>query len=155
MATEFLKLAIEKLNQELNYDALDLLKMAEFHAAEGIHLASTFKSALKCVQIRMTSKTLIESAVEIKGCLYFLPIYCLPKTRKKNIENHLEHGLNIISNYSERRSLFGKITVNLKKQNEIGKYKSCASETFKIDIFRSLPCKLLSSLLIGCKSDQP
>ena len=125
MATEFLKDAIEKLNQELNYDALDRLKMAEFHAAEGIHLASTFKSALKCVQIRMTSKTLIESAVKIKGYLYFLPIYCLPKTRKKNIEKYLEHGLHIISNYSEKRSLFGKITVNLKKQNEIGKYKRC------------------------------
>ena len=71
MATEYLKLAIEKLNQEQNYDALNLLKIAEYHASEGFHMASTFKAALKCVQIRMTSKTLIESAVKIKGHLFF------------------------------------------------------------------------------------
>ena len=71
MATEYLKHAIEKLNQELNHDALNLLKVAEYHAAEGFHMASTFKAALKCVQIRMTTKTLIESALQIKGHLYF------------------------------------------------------------------------------------
>ena len=54
MATEYLKHAIEKLNQELNHDALNLLKIAEFHAAEGFHMTSTFKAALKCVQ-RCTS----------------------------------------------------------------------------------------------------
>lgn len=121
MATEYLKLAIEKLNEQHNYDALQLLKRAEGQASEGIHLASTFKSVLKCVQLRMTTTTLIESAVKIKGCLYFLPIHCLPGQRKKNIEKQLEHGLNIISNYSERRSFFGKMTINLKKQNEIGR----------------------------------
>ena len=150
MATEYLKLAIEKLNHELNYDALNLLKIAEYHAAEGFHMASTFKGALKCVQIRMTSKTLIESAVKIKGHLYFFPIYCLPSTRKRNIAKFLEHGLNIISNYSERRSYFGKITVNLEKQNEIGKYLLFVSKTYKNSIFRSIPCKFLSSLLTGC-----
>ena len=150
MATEYLKLAIEKLNQEQNYDALNLLKIAEYHASEGFHMASTFKAALKCVQIRMTSKTLIESAVKIKGHLYFFPIYCLPKTRKRNIAKFLEHGLNIISNYSERRSYFGKITVNLEKQNEIGKYIVYVSKTNKNCIFRSIPCKFLSSILIGC-----
>ena len=150
MATEYLKLAIEKLNQEQNYDALNLLKIAEYHASEGFHMASTFKAALKCVQIRMTSKTLIESAVKIKGHLYFFPIYCLPSTRKRNIAKFLEDGLSIISNYSERRSFFGKITVNLEKQNEIGKYIVFVSKTNKNNIFRSIPCKFLSSILIGC-----
>ena len=150
MATEYLKHAIEKLNQELNHDALNLLKVAEYHAAEGFHMASTFKAALKCVQIRMTTKTLIESALQIKGHLYFFPIYCLPSTRKRNIAKFLEDGLSIISNYSERRSFFGKITVNLEKQNEIGKYIVFISKTNKNNIFRSIPCKFLSSILIGC-----
>ena len=149
MATEYLKHAIEKLNQELNHDALNLLKVAEYHAAEGFHMASTFKAALKCVQIRMTTKTLIESALQIKGHLYFFPIYCLPSTRKRNIAKFLEDGLSIISNYSERRSFFGKITVNLEKQNEIGKYIVFVSKTNKNNIFRSIPCKFLSSILIG------
>ena len=150
MATEYLKHAIEKLNQELNHDALNLLKVAEYHAAEGFHMASTFKAALKCVQIRMTTKTLIESALQIKGHLYFFPIYCLPSTRKRNLAKFLEDGLSIISNYSERRSFFGKITVNLEKQNEIGKYIVFVSKTNKNNIFRSIPCKFLSSILIGC-----
>ena len=150
MATEYLKHAIEKLNQELNHDALNLLKVAEYHAADGFHMASTFKAALKCVQIRMTTKTLIESALQIKGHLYFFPIYCLPSTRKRNIAKFLEDGLSIISNYSERRSFFGKITVNLEKQNEIGKYIVFVSKTNKNNIFRSIPCKFLSSILIGC-----
>ena len=141
---------IQKLNQELNHDALNLLKVAEYHAAEGFHMASTFKAALKCVQIRMTTKTLIESALQIKGHLYFFPIYCLPSTRKRNIAKFLEDGLSIISNYSERRSFFGKITVNLEKQNEIGKYIVFVSKTNKNNIFRSIPCKFLSSILIGC-----
>ena len=139
MATEYLKHAIEKLNQELNHDALNLLKVAEYHAAEGFHMASTFKAALKCVQIRMTTKTLIESALQIKGHLYFFPIYCLPSTRKRNIAKFLEHGLNIISNYSERRSYFGKITVNLAKQNEIGKYILYVRIRNQNCIFRSIP----------------
>lgn len=67
MASEYLQRALGRLEDQQNFAALNLLKKAEYQASEGIHLATSFQSVLRCVQMQLISGTLIESATEISG----------------------------------------------------------------------------------------
>ena len=121
MATDYFKSAILKIHDHQNIDALNLLQKSEYNATEGVHLATTFSSLLKCVQLKMMSATLIESAVNINGFLCFIPIECLPARKKSNIRDLLKEGLDTIITRAGKRSFFGKLSISLKRQNEIGK----------------------------------
>ena len=67
MASEYLQRALGRLEDQQNFAALNLLKKTEYQASEGIHLATSFQSVLRCVQMQLISGTLIESATEISG----------------------------------------------------------------------------------------
>ena len=139
MSTEFLKGAMEKIYCHQYYDGFDYLKKAEFQAIEATHLATNFKSLLKSIQIKLISSTMIETAVDLEGkkldkyllllnfkilgTLYFLPINWLPRRKKNNIANMLKNGMNEISEFAKKKSIFGNFTINSKKQDLIGEFK--------------------------------
>ena len=120
MATDFFKGAILKINEEHNLDALTLLHKTVDNASEGIHMATTFSCMLKCVQLKMMSATLIESAIDVDGLLCFIPLECLPQRKRDCIKELLKDGLEAIINRAGKRSFFGKFNISIKKQNEIG-----------------------------------
>lgn len=120
MATDYFKAAILKINEEHNIDALTLLHKTVYNASEGIHMATTFSCLLKCVQLKMMSATLIESAIDVDGLLCFVPLECLPLRKKDTIKELLKEGLETIINRAGKRTIFGKFNISLKRQNEIG-----------------------------------
>lgn len=67
MATTFVIEAFEKIEARLYHDAYILLQKAEFQAMEAETLSNSFEGHLKCVQLKLVSSTLIESAIEIDG----------------------------------------------------------------------------------------
>ena len=120
MATDYFKAAILKINEEHNIDALTLLHKTVYNASEGIYMATTFSCLLKCVQLKMMSATLIESAIDVDGLLCFVPLECLPLRKKDTIKELLKEGLETIINRAGKRTIFGKFNISLKRQNEIG-----------------------------------
>ena len=120
MATDYFKAAILKINEEHNIDALNLLHKTVYNASEGIHMATTFSCLLKCVQLKMMSATLIESAIDVDGLLCFVPLECLPLRKKDTIKELLKEGLETIINRAGKRTIFGKFNISLKRQNEFG-----------------------------------
>ena len=56
------------------------------------------------------------------GEIYFLPIHILPRRKKKAIAKLLKDGLDDIVDRAKQKTFWGKISVNLKKQNEIDPY---------------------------------
>ena len=83
-------------------------------------MATTFSCLLKCVQLKMMSATLIESAIDMDGLLCFIPLECLPKRKRETIKQLLKEGLDTIINRAGKRTIFGKFSISLKRQNEIG-----------------------------------
>ena len=71
MSTEFLKGAMEKIYCHQYYDGFDYLKKAEFQAIEATHLATSFNSLLKSIQIKLISSTLLETAVDLEGKKFY------------------------------------------------------------------------------------
>ena len=114
--------AFGKIDNYLNYDAYVLLQKAQNQSQEGIHLADSFETLLKCVQVLLISTTLIESAVEMEGSLYFIPLHTLPDRKKDTIAKHLKSGLDTIVARTGKKSLFGRLSVCKKKQNQIDPY---------------------------------
>ena len=57
---------------------------------------------------------------QISGNIYFLPINWLPERKKTIIAHMLRNGLQELTEFAQRKTLFGKITINLKKQDLIG-----------------------------------
>ena len=120
MATDYFKAAILKINEEHNFDALTFLHKTVYNATEGIHLATTFSCLLKCVQLKMMSATLIESAIDMDGLLCFIPLECLPQRKRDTIKELLKDGLDTIINRAGKRTFLGKFNISIKRQNEIG-----------------------------------
>ena len=54
------------------------------------------------------------------GTLYFLPINWLPRRKQINIAHMLKNGMHEISEFAEKKSFFGNLTINSKKQDLIG-----------------------------------
>ena len=67
LAMTYLNEAFGKIDSNLNSDAYVLFQRAQLQSQEGVHLADSFETHLKCVQILLISTTLIESAVEMGG----------------------------------------------------------------------------------------
>ena len=57
------------------------------------------------------------------GNLYFVPLHCLPERKCRNIADILKRGLDTIILRAGKRTFFGKLTISVKKQNELGRYK--------------------------------
>ena len=76
MAFEYLRLGFMKLEEQQLHDALNFLTQAHFQATEAVHTATSFQCLLKAVKMKLTSYTLMESAIEIDGNNYrFVSIY--------------------------------------------------------------------------------
>ena len=120
MATDYFKAAVLKINEQHNIDALTFLQKTVFNASEGIHMATSFSCLLKCVQLKMMSATLIESAIDMEGLLCFIPLECLPQRKRDTIKDQLKEGLDTIISKTGKKSFFGKLGISLKRQNEIG-----------------------------------
>ena len=56
------------------------------------------------------------------GNLNFVPINWLPQRKQMNIAKMLQGGLHEITEFAEKKTWFGKATINLEKQNLIGKF---------------------------------
>ena len=57
------------------------------------------------------------------GNLCFVPLHCLPERKCKNISDILKTGLDAIITRAGRKTLFGKLTISVKKQDELGMLK--------------------------------
>tara|TARA_Y100001956_G_C4095140_1_gene174828 strand:- start:973 stop:1209 length:237 start_codon:yes stop_codon:yes gene_type:complete len=72
IASDFLRDALNKLNREENYSALNKLEQSLSHAIEATYVFTSFQTFLKSVQIRLITALLIESAVNVEGNVYEL-----------------------------------------------------------------------------------
>ena len=136
MATEFLRMALIRLDDQQNHEALYYFKQTQYHATEATHTSINFQGLLKSIRMRLVSSTFIESSVEIDGkylktftiCfpiynlgnLCFIPLHCLPERKQKNITETLKSGLDTILMRAGKKTLFGKLTISVKKQDELG-----------------------------------
>ena len=59
--------------------------------------------------------------LKISGSVYFLPINWLPMRKQTIIAHILRNGLHALTEFTKKKTFFGKITINLKKQDLIGK----------------------------------
>ena len=137
MATEFLRMALIRLDDQQNHEALYYFKQTQYHATEATHTSINFQGLLKSIRMRLVSSTFIESSVEIDGkCLHeidniysmlsnlgnlcFIPLHCLPERKQKNITEILKTGLDTILMRAGKKTFFGKLTISVKKQDELG-----------------------------------
>ena len=67
MATEFLRMALIRLDDQQNLEALSYFQQTQYHATEAVHTCINFQGLLKSIQMRLVSSAFIESAVEIDG----------------------------------------------------------------------------------------
>lgn len=67
MATEYLRTALLRMEDQQNYEALYYFNKTQDQATEAIHLCINFQGLLKSIRMRLVSSTFIESAVEIDG----------------------------------------------------------------------------------------
>ena len=58
--------------------------------------------------------------LSFEGDLCFIPLHCLPARKMKNIRECLKSGLDTITEKAGKRSILGKFSISLKKQNELG-----------------------------------
>lgn len=58
--------------------------------------------------------------VFILGNLCFIPLHCLPERKCKNITDILKTGLDTILMRAGKKTIFGKLTISVKKQDELG-----------------------------------
>ena len=56
----------------------------------------------------------------ILGSLYFFPINALPVRKKRNVAQMLKDGLESIVARAEKKTVFGRLAISPKKQNQIG-----------------------------------
>ena len=59
----------------------------------------------------------------ILGNLCFIPLHCLPERKCKNITDILKTGLDTILMRAGKKTIFGKLSISIKKQDELGKHK--------------------------------
>ena len=67
MATEFLRTALLRIDDQQNNEALYYFQQTQYHATEAMHLCIDFQGLLKSIRMRLVSSAFIESAVEIEG----------------------------------------------------------------------------------------
>lgn len=67
MATEFLRMALIRLDDQQNQEAIYYFQQTQYHATEAIHTCINFQGLLKSIRMRLVSSAFIESAVEIDG----------------------------------------------------------------------------------------
>lgn len=67
MATEYLRTALLRMEDQQNYEALHFFHQTQYQATEAIHLCINFQGLLKSIRMRLVSSAFIESAVEIDG----------------------------------------------------------------------------------------
>ena len=73
MATEFLRTALLRIEDQQNYEALYYFIKTQEQATEAVHLCINFQGLLKSIRMMLFSSTFIESAVEIDGMDHWLP----------------------------------------------------------------------------------
>ena len=67
MATEFLRMALIRLDDQQNAEAIYYFQQTQYHATEALHTCVNFQGLLKSIRMRLVSSAFIESAVEIDG----------------------------------------------------------------------------------------
>lgn len=153
MSMTYLNEAFGKIDNNLNYDAYVLFQKAQSQSQEGIHLADSFETHLKCVQINLISTTLIESAVEIDGSLYFIPLHTLPDRKKADIAKQLKAGLETIVSRTEKKTIFGRLSVCKKKQNLIDPYLVAFYNVYSLVANLTQPYHDILPVLLSFKID--
>lgn len=57
-----------------------------------------------------------------------MPLQCLPERKKNNIKEILKLGLNTIIKKAEKKTLMGKYSISIKKQDELGMWLFCITQ---------------------------
>lgn len=70
MATEFLRMALIRMDDQQNLEALHYFQQTQYHATEASHTCINIQGLLKSIRMRLVSSAFIESAIEIDG-MYF------------------------------------------------------------------------------------
>lgn len=121
MASEYLKEGISRLNDGLHHDALSYFIKAHEESKKAQHQAPSFDKLLNAVRIQLISATFREAAILMDGNIEFIPLHCLPERRAKTIEGILRSGLETITESASKKSLFGKLVITPKRQDELGR----------------------------------
>ena len=95
-------------------------------------MSPSFVSVLKCVQIRIFSSVMLETYSTLDGIKCFVPIYCLPESKKKIVEKIITQGLGTMLKRAETKKWNGKRAISSRKQNIIDPYLSALYNIYSL-----------------------
>ena len=95
-------------------------------------MAPTFRGVLGCVQIRVFANVMMECASSLEGIPCFVPIHCLPITKKDKIRGVIACGLSTILKKAETRKWNGKKGISPKMQNIIDPFLASLYNTYSL-----------------------
>ena len=87
------------------------------------------------------------------GEVFFIPQFALPARKKAMIARLLKDGLGIIVDRSHERTFWGKLKINLKKQNEIDPYLAHFYPVYSIVAHLTSPYQQNSPVIISFNID--
>ena len=156
VAAEEFRNAVKKIDERDNFEAVQKLQITLKKATKAQYQSSEFQLLLRAIQFKLISSTLLSTAVNVDDDIWFVPLHCLPEKRRKNIEDSLLEGLNIISKGVDKQNFLGKWTYSSKKQDQLGETSIQQNyyQIYTLFYFRPLSCCILPSVLIGVKNDQ-